>query len=283
MSNRQHIFITHDPQWRNENDIQELFSQLSNKNIWYRRGRWSGKILQNISTSIGKKMRFLSLDDRSDSSPHDELFKTEGRRMDLIIVFYQPSRTSLSNSRPSWCSSVIKNAIKSGTPLLTRSVLEKGWVFSWGEPSVREEKRFDEIGEFGNFVEKWSDYAPLKNQDWIESMIGLKLTEEDDDDPNIKLIRELTDKEYKEKIDRAKQRMTEAKEKVEASKVSVQFYDPTTRVLKKQAYKKNLQKKIEEQCKKTDTVDVGEDDPTPPEIGKKKGKTRKFGKMKITI
>ena len=288
MSKKQNIFITHDPKWRDVDDISEFFSQVSNKNIWYRKGRWSCKLLQNISNTVGKNIKFLSLGSEEGVNINKDLFQTKGRTMDLIVVFYDTSENK--GGRPSWCQGVIKNSISMGYPLLTRSKLEKGWVFSWGEEDDedgRKEKIFPTIEEFGSFIQKWDDQRLIKNRDWIESFIGMKLCD-DDDDQDVKLIRELTDAEYKEKMERVKEKISRAKEEAEASRASSQFYDPTFNKLRRHEYKKKMNKKLDEECKKEEEErekESVEDDKTPNEISEKTTKyvTRKIGKMKVKV
>ena len=84
--------------------------------------------------------------------------------MGMIIVF--TSFTPNPEDRPSWCSGVISNSIKYGMPLLTRTPVERGWVFSWGLKGDRQEKIFKTLDELEGFLLTWKNTVNLERE-WI--------------------------------------------------------------------------------------------------------------------
>jgi hypothetical protein len=265
----EHIFLTHDPQWRNVDDIKLTLSIFKNKNIWYRSGKWGSKIIQNISCALDGNNKYLSLS--SEGNPHNDLFKNKHRKISLIIVF--TSWSPGPEDRPSWCSGVISNSIKCGIPMITRNPIEKGWVLSWGSSSDRHEKIFSNINELSEFTEYLDEFNDFANKvDWINDELNLNLFDDNEND-YITIIKDLTEDAFTRKLSLAKERVREIKEQEEREKKEncIKFYDPVMSKLRQKKWKKNKDEANDKIIK--EEVDT--------ELKQKPLRTRRMGKRLI--
>jgi len=269
----EHIFITHDPQWEDVQDVKDLLDILERKRIWYRPGKWSGKIVQNISHAV-ENNTVLSLN--SVGNPHDQIFRNKVRKMGMVIVF--TSYTPGPEDRPSWCSGVITNTIKCGMALLTRNPIEKGWVFSWGLRGDRQEKIFktlDELKEFFIDVEEYGKFG--KRMDWVNDELELNLFD-DKEAEYLDILKTLTDEEFAEKLQITKDKMRKATQEEEAKKKdrSAKIFDPQMHRLRSHQWKKDRNVENNTLFEK---IEAEEEEEVKP----RKKITRKFGKTKITV